>query len=211
MSQAYQRFLESMKIDYGKWLDEIGYDLIALRQLSPEEQKSVEALLFERGIQNWRDIEALDVIGSDRAVATIKNGLTNADMDIRMAVVRSLKARGLMTEAEIETMLIEILGKCDYHAFLSIRRLAQEYPTPAVKRMLLWNIVYGDPIARPSIADFVYFLYGLSASPAFRVYRSGRFTSKLRWIRKRAFVKLCRIIGEDPSWVLSNPPQTRST
>jgi hypothetical protein len=209
MSEAYQRFLESLKIDYGKWLDETGYDLDALRELTAEEQKSIEASLFERGIQNWRDIEALDVIGSDRSVEAIRQGLTNTDLDIQVASARSLRARGLLTNDDIETMLVELLKKCDYHSFLSIRRLIQDYPTAAVRQMLLWNTLYGDPIARRPTADFIYFLYGLSASPAYSDHGTGGFTSKLLWLRKRAFLKLCRAIGEDPSWVLSNSPTPR--
>ena len=40
MTKEYQRFLDSLNIDYSKWHDGVGYDLDALRKLSPDEHNN---------------------------------------------------------------------------------------------------------------------------------------------------------------------------
>ena len=60
-----EQFIDSIKVDYGKEHDGIGYDLGALRNLSAGEQERVENLLVRGQYQDWRDIQALDVIGSN--------------------------------------------------------------------------------------------------------------------------------------------------
>ena len=72
MSKEYQRFLDSMKLDYDKWHDGVGYDLDALRKLSTDEKEKVEDILIERGVVGWRDIDALAEIGSERALSALK-------------------------------------------------------------------------------------------------------------------------------------------
>ncbi len=56
-SAAYDRFIQSMVIDFDKWHDGEGYDLKALDELTPAERESVANMLRTR--HDWRDVEAL--------------------------------------------------------------------------------------------------------------------------------------------------------
>src|SRR5689334_21316634 len=51
------KFLQSMKIGYMEWHEGIGYDLNALRELSPDELKQIESLLIAHKDRDWRDVE----------------------------------------------------------------------------------------------------------------------------------------------------------
>jgi len=52
MSKEYQRFLDSMNMDYAKWHDGIGYDLDVLRKLSTDEkEKGVILTLLRKLVQ----------------------------------------------------------------------------------------------------------------------------------------------------------------
>ena len=68
-----------MNIGYVEWHDGIGYDLEALVQLSPDERIAAEDILVARCDRDWRDIEALDCLGSERALAAMASVLNSKD------------------------------------------------------------------------------------------------------------------------------------
>jgi hypothetical protein len=213
MSAEYQRFISSMNIDYYKWHDGIGYDLDALRQLSPQELLSVENRLIKRNNKDWRDVEALDVIGSERAINTIKKGLNRSNVEVKVESARKLKARGILNDAEMESFIVSILqtiNDSDF-GFIKIMDLAQEYPTTSVKQQLLWNTLYGQENIRVQSAALAYFLYGLSSSRWDNNYRSSYLQFKTNDLsqRKVTFSVLCHYIGVDPSTVFQDRPSIR--
>ena len=57
------RFERSLRVDHEKWHDGVGYDLDAIREAAPDELASMEALLLERDVRDWRDVEALAAVG----------------------------------------------------------------------------------------------------------------------------------------------------
>lgn len=73
-----------MIIGYAEWHDGIGYDLAALAALSPEERRAAEDLVVARHAVDWRDIEALDQIGSDRALRELARAVRAKSLDIRI-------------------------------------------------------------------------------------------------------------------------------
>jgi hypothetical protein len=70
---SLQRFVKSMKIDYEKWHDGIGYDIGALKLASPIELKEIEQILIRHKPRDWRDIEALAKIDTKRARETLND------------------------------------------------------------------------------------------------------------------------------------------
>lgn len=209
VSKEYQRFLDSMNISFHQWHEGEGYALDALQKLSKEERQSAEALLIERNNKDWRDVAALDVIGSRQAIDFIKLGLTSSNIEVRIESARRLKVRHLFNDAEMDSIIVDILRnlRSDFD-FVMIMDLAQEYPTSTVKRMLLWTTVYGQDVTRFVAAELICFLYGLSPSrhdPNWRHF-CGRFSSKDLSERKEAFTELCNWIGVDPLPILSDTP-----
>jgi hypothetical protein len=205
----YDRFIKSMKIDFGKWHDGIGYDLAALRNLPPDEQKRAENRLVRHHKKDWRDIEALDVIGSDRAIDVIREGLKSSNVEVKIESARKLKARGLLDDAGMETAILEMLWTIrDDFASIKILELVQEYPTPAVKRLLLWNTIYGQDRTRVSIAALVYFLYGVTSRPDRNYHpRCVSFATENVAERKDVFITLCQDIKVDSSSILKGMPE----
>lgn len=88
-SEAIERFLRSMVIDYEKWHDGIGYDLDALGDASADERRHAESRLVPPN--GWRDVEALAALadlGSTAAVAALRRALASGSTEVRLAVMR---------------------------------------------------------------------------------------------------------------------------
>ncbi len=156
-------------------------------------------------------IEALDMIGSDRALQAIQFCRESPAVDVQIAVARRLLARKLIQESDVEAMLVAMLRHCYPGTFPFIRGLAQDYPTRAVKRMVLWNVVYGDQYVCSQAADLAYFLYGLAPSPvktAGGCFRSGAPFRLMRLVGlgRLALIRLCHSVGEDTSWITPETP-----
>ncbi len=60
-----------MEIGYEQWHDGIGYDLEAIDRLTDAEKGEVERMLVPRAANDWRDIEALDRLGTPAAIQAI--------------------------------------------------------------------------------------------------------------------------------------------
>ena len=205
MSEEYQRFLDSMKLDYAKWHDGVGYDLDALRKLSPEEQNKVENILIERGVNDWRDIDALAEIGSEKALSALKNALQSDTYEVRIRAIERLSEKGIISEREIETLLVETIPLVSIlNGQTFTLRLAEKYPTPAVKRVLLWCTLHGNDDIRVHAAALIYYLYGIAASSFDWDYRPFylRFNDENISNRKLAYEELCKEIQVDPGWAI---------
>ena len=106
-----KHFEESMKIDYEKWHDGVGYDLEALKEASPEQRETIEQILIRHIPRDWRDIEALAQIDTIRARETIKNALKDPNTDVQIAVTRF--APHIITDSERSQVLIMAIRKAE--------------------------------------------------------------------------------------------------
>src|SRR5262245_32106418 len=113
-SDAYKRFLESMKIDYDKWHDGVGYDLSALDDMTAAEKRELAGIL--RGRNDWRDAEALAALVLDKALddheaksneSAVREKLSSSEPQTRMKALESLHDAKRMTDAELEEALLE--------------------------------------------------------------------------------------------------------
>lgn len=205
MSKEYQRFLDSMNMDYAKWHDGVGYDLDALRKLSLDEKEKVEDSLITRGVQDWRDIEALAEIGSEKALSAIKSALQSDKYEVRIKAIESLSEKKVVSEKEIETVLVETIPLVSIlNGQTFTLRLAEKYPSSAVKRVLLWCALYGNDDIRVHAAALIYYLYGIATSSFDWNYRPFylRFGDKNLSNRKLAYDELCDKIQVDPHWAI---------
>ena len=205
MTKDYQRFLNSMNIDYFKWHDGVGYDLDALRKLSPDEQNKVENVLIERGVKDWRDIEALVEIGSEKALSAVKYALKSDNYEVRITATETLSKKNIISEKEVETVLVETMPLVSILNGQTLTlRLAEEFPTSAVKRVLLWCALHGNDDIRVHAAALIYFLYGIATSSFDWNYRPFylRFGDKNISNRKLAYDELCNKIQVDPHWAI---------
>ncbi len=137
-SKSLRQFEESMQIGYEQWHDGIGYDLEAIDQLTESEKKMVEGKLVPRAGNDWRDLEALDRLGTPSATVAILGVRQSGEPQIRLTAHQfgpepssSEWERAIMDSlaiAEITSGLIQALN------------CAIEHPSEAVVA-LLWSKV----------------------------------------------------------------------
>jgi hypothetical protein len=190
-----------MSIGYVEWHDGIGYDLEALAGLSPEERQRAEDLVVARHAADWRDVEALDHIGSERTLAELAKAIRSRSVEIRVEAAQRLARRKLLSENEIDKIIVDALAHTTIlNGMVKTLRFAAAYPTTAVRSKLLWSALHGNDDLRVHAAALVHFLYGCSASDFDWAFRSFylQFGSKDRSLRRSAYLDLCTRIGVEP-------------
>ena len=136
-SAAYETFMASTHIGYDEWHDGIGYDLDALGQLEGGERDEVERWLLGRANEDWRDLEALDALGSSAAKGAVRETLRTGSLEQRLAAARHVAddegATDEATSEEVEAAIIAGLEAGDLLQGLTrALGLAERHPTPAV-------------------------------------------------------------------------------
>lgn len=124
-----------MDIGYEQWHDGIGYDLEALDQLSDADKLIVELKLIPRADKDWRDIEALDRLGTPRALQAIVRTRKSENVEIRLLAHRYGPPP---TDQELEDAILASLSVADiYSGLINVLNAAIEHPLSKVKD-LLW-------------------------------------------------------------------------
>jgi hypothetical protein len=100
-----------MIIDYDKWHDGIGYDLDLLAQASPDELRSIEDMLINRSNSDWRDVEALAALNTNRAKEALKQAFNAGSSAVQMAV--HSYAPEVMTKQQRTASLVKVLLEGD--------------------------------------------------------------------------------------------------
>lgn len=137
-SEALRRFESSMAVGYEQWHDGIGYDLDALDRLSEAEKRHAERLLVPRAHKDWRDLEALDRLGTPNAIAAILQARKTADPEMRL---RAHRYGPQPTAAEWESAILGSLENAVIYASLTqALDCAIEHPSARVV-LMLWEKV----------------------------------------------------------------------
>lgn len=135
---AYSRFLSSMQIGYEQWHDGTGYDLEALEQMSDQEKASIEQQLIPRAGNDWRDLEALDRLGTPNTFRAIARARNSSDIQIR---IQAHEYGPEPTGAEWNLVLLDALDQVEVGGGLSIALdCAIEHPSPEITAKL-WKLV----------------------------------------------------------------------
>lgn len=136
LSDAVRRFKASLEIGYEQWHDGVGYDLEALDELTDSERHTIERLLIPRASQDWRDLEALDRLGTPAARQAILNVRKADDANIRL---RALDYGPEASAQEWEDALVASLETAQLYDGLSqALARAAEHPSQAVVD-ILWR------------------------------------------------------------------------
>jgi HEAT repeat protein len=197
-----------MHVGYAEWHDGIGYDLDALAALGPDEREKVEELLLARRARDWRDIEALDRLGSERALAALERALEDKSVDVRIEVAQRLAARKRLSETQIDDIIVLALRVTTLlDGMVKTLNFAAAHATPAVRQQLLACTLDGHRDVRVHAAALLHFLGGRSDSHFDWKHRPFylRFGAKNRDERLAAHAELCREIGVDPATGSASP------
>ena len=135
---ALDRFVRSLFIDYEKWHDGVGFDLDALREVTPTERVVAESRLD--ATHDWRDVEALAVLaelGSASAERSLRDALKSGSNEIRLAIMKH--APHLVDDAVRTEMLVNALEVATpFDAFTdTLEQVERFHPPPVVDA--LWR------------------------------------------------------------------------
>jgi len=161
---ALDRFVRSLFIDYEKWHDGVGFDLDALREVTPTERVVAESRLD--ATHDWRDVEALAVLaelGSASAERSLRDALKSGSQEIRLAIMKH--APHLVDAAARTDMLVNALEVATpFDAFTdTLEQVERFHPPPVVDA--LWRGVdtrQGDVAVH--YAAMLAFIYGKADS-----------------------------------------------
>ncbi len=202
---ALRRFEESMKIDYEKWHDGLSYDLDAIKSASLAERKKIEQILINHNPRDWRDIEALAQINTERARETLKNAMKDPDPDVRIAVSRF--APNLVTSGERSKSLIKALKNAEIFGGLSqVLDDIEKYHPQEVKEALIEGLLSRQGEVATLFAGMLFYIYGKADEPFDWSLRPFflRFNTENRREREQAFLELCKKLNINPKKYLAS-------
>jgi hypothetical protein len=200
-SPAYRTFLDSMKIGLDEWRDGVGYNLVALASVTPEEREELAALLAQclETAPNWRGIKALQSLGTVGAKSALHQALRLSDLETRMHAAEALVELG--EPANLEDVIIEALRKTTLLNGLSLAiDLAEQHPSPRIQEALLERALNGEEDQSIHCAALALYLGG-KAEEAFDWNHRPfflRFGESDRLTRIDAYRELCGRLEIEP-------------
>lgn len=195
-SALVDAFKTSMKVDYEKWHDGIGYDLTLLQVATDADRTLIVAELTPAN--DWRDVEALAAIDTDAARATLRSAIHSSNGEVRTAVLRF--APQLSTDDERTALLVHALQFSAFYGGLTgALDLVASFHPPRVVNALVRGLFTRPGEIACHFAAMLWFIHGKSDDifdwdmrPLFL-----EFNSHDRQERRVAFGKLCALLSID--------------
>lgn len=161
-----------MNIGYEQWHDGIGYDLEAIDELEGREREEAAQLLVPRADKDWRDLEALDRVGTPSAIEAILKVRKSKDPEMRL---RAHHYGPTPTEEDWERAILDLLPTAEPYAGLTVvMDTIREHPTPAVIRALWEQVrnpdsvnIYHSAAMLAEIAGVIDSVYDFTHRPLF--------------------------------------------
>jgi hypothetical protein len=197
-SADYQQFLKSLAIGYNEWHEGIGFDLDAIAALKGEERGEAEEMLLDRMKSGggWREIEALATLDTESARLAIRGALRSSNMETRLRAAEQLVEMG--EDVSLEQYIIQALRHGDlYEGASRAIDLAEENPTPAIRKALLELTLTGEREIRIHAAALSLYLAGKAEEPFDWNHRPFflRFGEDDVNERQNAYAELCQRIA----------------
>ncbi len=192
------RFIESMKIDYEKWHDGIGYDLKALAEANREEREKIERILVNRNPLDWRDIEALATLDSHKARSTLRYALQGGSNEVNMAILRFAPE---LVDDKLKTKLIikSLKSATFFYGLLQTLYLVEKYHPTEIIRELFNGLLNREGDVAVHFAAMLFYIYGIDETyfpwenrPFFLKFNTSNMAD-----RKIVFKELCEKINVD--------------
>jgi len=198
-SENLKRFQDSLNLGYDQWHDGEGYDLEALRQLRGSERTIAEEILLSRNASDWRDIEALDILGTEKALEEMNRALSSSKIEVRIEAAERLKKREIIEDEDIENVIIRSLDEVTFFNGMNrVMRLVEQYPSQKVREKIRWCAINGNDDIRVLAAAMYHFLSGCTESSFDWEYRPLylRFGKHSKHDRKVALQELDELIKQ---------------
>jgi hypothetical protein len=201
-SDAYKRFIASMKMNYEKWHEGEGYDVDAIAEMTDAERRDIVDKLTAGVVDNgsevtWREVEALAAIDLPEARAAVDEASKH-----HLNIATRLAAAEVMHEqqrlADIDGFLANQIRKLTKNDDACTRALlmAEEHPSDTIKQALLWAS-WNQTECAPHCAALLCYLCG-KAKEQFDWDLRPMFLKldvhNSYFDRKQAFDELCKLV-----------------
>ncbi len=190
-----------MVIGYEEWHEGTPYDLDALDALTDDERCEIEESLVVRAGRDFRDVQALDRLGTPRALSAIESTLTCEELEVRIEAAACLARRGLLAGTRLDALIVDSLSRATIaNGMVKTLAFAQEHLSVLSLQQLFRCVEQGNEDIRFHGAALIHYLFGVSKT-AFDWDRRPfyfRFLSVDPEERRAAFLELCRDVGADP-------------
>ena len=193
--------MASTDIDYERWHDGVPYDLDALRELEGAERAETEAWLLARAGEDWRDLEGLLALGSERAREAVVEQMLHGSIRQRLEAAKRFPPDPAI-EGDREAAIVQGLAESTILTGLSAAiGLAEAYPSPVVVDALFRAVLRPDLEIGVHAAALLAFLHGKAKEPFDWDRRPFflQFHDADPNLRRAAFEQLCRECGVDPA------------
>lgn len=196
LSTPVSKFERSMVMDYDKWHDGIGYDLELLRSMEPRDRGVVEAMLIRKGLNDWRDVEALAEFDTPAARAVLEAGLHDRNPEVRNAILRYVSE--LVPETDKTRVLVQGLKNNVIFGGLTqtLDEVEQFHPKEIMDALFHGALERTGDVA-VHFAAMLCYLHGKAPEPFDWSQRPFflRFHTEVRSEREAVFRELCAKIG----------------
>lgn len=188
--------MKSMVMDFDKWHDGIGYDIDAIKAASPTERATIEQTLISHTPRDWRDIEALAQINTEKAREVLKQAINDPDPDVRVAVTRY--SSGLVSDNARTRSIVDGLKNAEVFGGLSqVLDDVETYHPEEVKEALIEGLLKRSGDVAVPFAAMLFYIFGKADEPFDMAQRPFflRFNTEDRAERETVFVELCMKLG----------------
>ena len=192
------RFVNSMKIDYEKWHDGIGYDIEAIEEANTREREAIESILLDKTPRDWRDIEALAILNTPRARSTILRALLDDNNEVNMAVLRF--APELISNQVKTRVLVKALKSASFFdGFSQTLNIVMEYHPKEVVEELFHGLINREGKIAVHFAAMLFYIYGKAETIFDEEHRDFflKFNTPILSERKIVFKEFCKKIDVD--------------
>jgi len=199
LNSPLSRFIESMKIDYEKWHDGIGYDLEALKEANKKEREAIERILLDRNPPDWRDIQALSILDTPRARQALIVLVLGGINEVNMAVLRY--APQLINDELRTRLIVEALKSASFYYGLSqTLGIVEKYHPKEVVQELFHGLLKREGEVAVHFAAMLFYIHGKAETPFDWENRAFflKFNTEKLPERKTIFKELCKKINVDP-------------
>jgi hypothetical protein len=155
--------------------------------------------LIEGKGQDWRDIEALAALNTNRSRKVISEALTSGDPQVTMAVI-SYAPDTVPTHDRIAAIVCSLRNAVFYAGLSQALDLVEEFHPPEVVEELFRGVQQREGEVAVHFAAMLLFIYGKAEGPFDRSLRPFflRFNTEDKQERRKVFLDLCKMIGVRP-------------
>lgn len=192
------RFIESMKIDYEKWHDGIGYDLEALKEANKEEREAIERILLNRNPPDWRDIEALAALDTPETRSALIVTTLRGINEVNMSVLRF--APELINDDLRTKLIVQALKTASfYYGLRQALEIVEKYHPEEVVQELFQGLLKREGEVAVHFAAMLFYIYGKAETSFDMEHRAFflKFNTEKESERKIVFKELCEVINVD--------------